>query len=82
MICEAEVVFLRPGFCEVLRLGIHVLLRTQYNCLEDLRLLEIIITRLIADVWLFHWKIVLAIKPIFDWKYTRTSHCFSSYRDK
>lgn len=48
-------------------------------CLEDLRGLGI--TRRITDVWLFHWKILLAMKPTLEWKYTRSGHCFSPSRD-
>lgn len=47
--------------------------------MEDLRWLGI--TRLIAGVWLVPWKIVLAVKPVFEWKYTRSGHRFPSYRD-
>lgn len=48
-------------------------------CLENLSWLDV--TRRIVDIWLFHWKTALAIKPISEWKYTRSGHYFSSYGD-
>lgn len=48
-------------------------------CLENLSWLDV--TRRIVDIWLFHWKTALPIKPISEWKYTRSGHYFSSYGD-
>lgn len=77
-ICEAEDIFFWSGFYGLLRFGIP-LLWTQFNVLENLSWLDV--TRRIVDIWLFHWKTALAIKPISEWKYTRSGHYFSSYGD-
>lgn len=71
--------FCRLVFMGCWGMGYSYCYRLSLMCLEDLRWLGI--TRWITDVWLFHWKILLAMKATWDWKYTRGGHCFSSCRD-
>lgn len=76
---KLKISFFDLGFMGCWGLGSLCCYELSIMCLENLSWLDV--TRRIVDIWLFHWKTALAIKPISEWKYTRSGHYFSSYGD-
>lgn len=76
---KLKISFFDLGFMGCWDLGSICCCELSLMCLQDLRWSDV--TRRIVDIWLFHWKIVLAMKAVLEWKYTRSGHYFSSYGD-